>query len=199
MALARRLIGLLLVTQIDGQRVARRIVETRGAGHLTFEMLAEESGVTRGGITYHFPTKEDLLKALIEADIADWNAANEELGGQTGLHCQKACRMIGHVRSSLADQDDSHKRFVTGMVSAAMVDPDLLDPVRDHLAAEFGGINGEEYYDTLWQTNVMGTRNVLELQRKKGFRLIFASMLSLASHLKRCICFVIMLIKIVIF
>src|SRR5262245_14613130 len=44
-----------------------------------------------------------------------------------------------------------------------------------HLAAEFGRINGEEYYDTLWQTNVIGTRNILELQRRHGFKLIFAS------------------------
>jgi dTDP-glucose 4,6-dehydratase len=44
-----------------------------------------------------------------------------------------------------------------------------------HLAAEFGRINGEEYYDTLWETNVIGTRNVLELQRRRPFRLIFAS------------------------
>jgi dTDP-glucose 4,6-dehydratase len=44
-----------------------------------------------------------------------------------------------------------------------------------HLAAEFGRINGEEYYETLWRTNVIGTRNVLELQRRKGFKLIFAS------------------------
>lgn len=44
-----------------------------------------------------------------------------------------------------------------------------------HLAAEFGRINGEEYYDTLWETNVIGTRNILEWQKKKGFKLIFAS------------------------
>ncbi len=44
-----------------------------------------------------------------------------------------------------------------------------------HLAAEFGRINGEEYYDTLWQTNVIGTRNILEWQRSKKFKLIFAS------------------------
>ena len=44
-----------------------------------------------------------------------------------------------------------------------------------HLAAEFGRINGEEYYDTLWATNVIGTRNILELQRRRGFKLIFAS------------------------
>lgn len=44
-----------------------------------------------------------------------------------------------------------------------------------HLAAEFGRINGEEYYDTLWQTNVIGTRNILELQKIYGFKLIQAS------------------------
>ena len=44
-----------------------------------------------------------------------------------------------------------------------------------HLAAEFGRINGEEYYDTLWETNVIGTRNILEWQKRKGFRLLFAS------------------------
>lgn len=44
-----------------------------------------------------------------------------------------------------------------------------------HLAAEFGRLNGEEYYDTLWQTNVIGTRNILEIQRREGFRLLFAS------------------------
>jgi hypothetical protein len=47
--------------------------------------------------------------------------------------------MIGHVRTCLADEDHAHRRFVTGMLSAAMVDPGLLDPVRAHHAAEFAG------------------------------------------------------------
>jgi len=44
-----------------------------------------------------------------------------------------------------------------------------------HLAAEFGRINGEEHYEQVWRTNAIGTRNVLELQRERGFRHIFAS------------------------
>lgn len=44
-----------------------------------------------------------------------------------------------------------------------------------HLAAEFGRVNGEEYYDTLWETNAVGTRNILELQRIYNFKLILAS------------------------
>lgn len=44
-----------------------------------------------------------------------------------------------------------------------------------HLAAEFGRINGEEYYEQVWQTNVIGTRHILELQKKHKYKLIFAS------------------------
>lgn len=44
-----------------------------------------------------------------------------------------------------------------------------------HLAAEFGRNNGEEYFEEVWKTNAIGTRNVLELQREKGFKLVFAS------------------------
>jgi dTDP-glucose 4,6-dehydratase len=42
-----------------------------------------------------------------------------------------------------------------------------------HAAAEYGRWNGEDYYENLWLTNVIGTKNVLRMQEKKGFRMIF--------------------------
>lgn len=44
-----------------------------------------------------------------------------------------------------------------------------------HLAAEFGRWNGEHFYEQAWRSNVIGTRNILELQRAHGFRLVFTS------------------------
>ncbi len=44
-----------------------------------------------------------------------------------------------------------------------------------HLAAEYGRWNGEDYYENLWQTNAIGTKNVLRLQEKLRFRLVFFS------------------------
>jgi dTDP-glucose 4,6-dehydratase len=41
-----------------------------------------------------------------------------------------------------------------------------------HLAAEYGRWNGEAYYENLWMTNVIGTKNILRLQEKLKFRLI---------------------------
>jgi dTDP-glucose 4,6-dehydratase len=44
-----------------------------------------------------------------------------------------------------------------------------------HLAAEFGRHNGEDYNSQLWNSNAVGTKNVLQLQRTRKFKLIFAS------------------------
>lgn len=44
-----------------------------------------------------------------------------------------------------------------------------------HLAAEFGRWNGEDYYDTLWRSNAVGTKNMIRWQEKKKFRMIIFS------------------------
>jgi dTDP-glucose 4,6-dehydratase len=44
-----------------------------------------------------------------------------------------------------------------------------------HLAAEYGRWNGEDYYENLWATNVIGTKHMLRLQEKLKFRMIFFS------------------------
>ncbi|MGF7119268.1 NAD-dependent epimerase/dehydratase family protein [Methanobacterium oryzae] len=44
-----------------------------------------------------------------------------------------------------------------------------------HLAAEYGRWNGEEHYENLWETNVIGTKHMIRLQEKLGFRMIFFS------------------------
>jgi dTDP-glucose 4,6-dehydratase len=42
-----------------------------------------------------------------------------------------------------------------------------------HAAAEYGRWNGEDYYENLWLTNVVGTKNIIRMQEKKRFRMIF--------------------------
>ncbi len=44
-----------------------------------------------------------------------------------------------------------------------------------HLAAEFGRWNGEDYYESLWQTNAIGTKNLLRMQEREGFRAVYFS------------------------
>src|SRR5712692_431434 len=44
-----------------------------------------------------------------------------------------------------------------------------------HLAAEYGRWNGEDYYENLWLTNVVGTKNLLKLQEANRFRSVLFS------------------------
>lgn len=44
-----------------------------------------------------------------------------------------------------------------------------------HLAAEFGRWNGEDFYETLWHTNAVGTKNLVRMQERHHFRMVFFS------------------------
>jgi dTDP-glucose 4,6-dehydratase len=44
-----------------------------------------------------------------------------------------------------------------------------------HCAAEFGRWNGEDFYETLWKTNAVGTKNVIRMQEQLNFKLIHFS------------------------
>lgn len=44
-----------------------------------------------------------------------------------------------------------------------------------HTGAEFGRWNGEDYYEQLWKTNVIGTKHLIRLQEKYKFKLVHFS------------------------
>jgi dTDP-glucose 4,6-dehydratase len=44
-----------------------------------------------------------------------------------------------------------------------------------HLAGEFGRRNGEDFYESLWKTNAIGTKNLLHFQQELGFKMVFTS------------------------
>lgn len=44
-----------------------------------------------------------------------------------------------------------------------------------HLAAEFGRWNGEDYFENLWRTNAVGTKNILRMQEREGFDAVYFS------------------------
>jgi dTDP-glucose 4,6-dehydratase len=100
--------------------------------------------------------------------------------GTLGAPLVAELRSRGHDVWGCDLQHQADPKFIRADIQHYRQLEQMLDQVGQveyvyHLAAEFGRINGEEYYDTLWATNVIGTRNILELQRRRGFKLIFAS------------------------
>ena len=68
---------------------------------------------------------------------------------------------------------DSYSDYVRGDVRSyrqmerIFEDNDDFDYVY-HLAAEYGRWNGEGYYENLWETNVIGLKNMIRLQEKQA-------------------------------
>ena len=46
------------------------------------------------------------------------------------------------------------------------VEPDIVY----NCAAEFGRWNGEHFYEKVWKSNAIGTKNVIRLQEKHGYK-----------------------------
>lgn len=67
---------------------------------LTFESAAVESGLTKGGLLYHFPTREDLLLALHEHVAGQWEACMEREAGAPHDQLPDARRLEAYIRAS---------------------------------------------------------------------------------------------------
>jgi len=78
-----------------------------------------------------------------------------------------ACDLMHHARENYFRCDVSEYRQVE-----RILEEHDFDYVY-HAAAEYGRWNGEDYYENLWLTNAVGTKNVLRMQEKKKFRMIF--------------------------
>ena len=44
-----------------------------------------------------------------------------------------------------------------------------------NLAAEYGRWNGEDFYENLWETNVIGLKNIIKIQEMLKFKMVFFS------------------------
>lgn len=54
---------------------AFEVIRDDGIAAVTFDSVAEAAGLTKGGLVYHFPSKEALLVALHEQRAAQWEAS----------------------------------------------------------------------------------------------------------------------------
>jgi len=99
--------------------------------------------------------------------------------GFIGTNLLQELRARGHevwTCDVLQGEDPQHFKADTGVYQQmdALLRGLKFDFVY-HLAAEYGRWNGEDHYENLWRTNVVGAKNMLRLQEQHRFRMIFFS------------------------
>lgn len=72
---------------------AVEMIGSQGVEAVSFESLAEASGLSKSGLLYHFPTRHDLL-LTIHAHLADaWEAELIEAAGGPAVEVSQAARL----------------------------------------------------------------------------------------------------------
>jgi AcrR family transcriptional regulator len=115
---------------------AEAIVRARGVPGLTLEAAAREAGVSKGGLLYHFGSKEALLSALL-ARLAEFVSQDfvEAMERQPPGPGRVARAMLAWgLEVSQAEADERCDRAAAVFLAAFHHDPALLDPIRDVVA-----------------------------------------------------------------
>ena len=109
---------------------AERLTIARGVAGLTLEACAREAGVSKGGLLYHFASKEALvsgmLNRLAERIEGDWERV---LAGQPEGHPARAARAV--LAWSFETPDEvcqNHELAGAVFLAAFHHDRGLLDP-----------------------------------------------------------------------
>jgi AcrR family transcriptional regulator len=102
---------------------------------LTFEEVARVANVSKGGVLYHFPTKEALTEAMIERFISRFDTAVEEAAASDSAAVGRNVR--AYVRATMGEPPLTGELFdrANGAITAALANfPERLEPVRQQSA-----------------------------------------------------------------
>ena len=80
---------------------ALELAHRDGFDALTFDTLAEHVGLSRGGVIYHFRTKNELLEGIANAFFERWRAEALEALGKPIAQASRAERIEALTRSVL--------------------------------------------------------------------------------------------------
>ncbi|MEO3860020.1 TetR/AcrR family transcriptional regulator [Acrocarpospora sp. B8E8] len=104
---------------------AEGLLADHGVQALTLAAVAERAGVSKGGLLYHFKTKDALVAGMIDRLIADFDAL---VAAQ-----DETCYTRAYVRATfVAVQSGRLRRWA--VATGAAGDPALLVPLREAMA-----------------------------------------------------------------
>jgi AcrR family transcriptional regulator len=138
MRLASRKSKGIIVTrkkEIDRDRVldaAGAVILESGGRSFTLDAVAKRAGISKGGLVYTFSTKDGLIHAALEREVARFlEAVRRRLGsGPTG----PVELILAHIEEAL-EEDDTSTQMAAFLVTALVHAPDMLGPVRQLYSA----------------------------------------------------------------
>lgn len=113
---------------------ANAVVLEHGATALTLDAVARHAGVSKGGLLYHFPSKEGLVVAMIQQMMEEFEQLLDHEYRSDPAEERPGRWLRAYVRATFAG--DAQTFSINAAVLAGVaLNPELLAPVRAHFAA----------------------------------------------------------------
>lgn len=77
---------------------AARVVEREGVKGVTFDSVAAEAGLTKGGLLYHFASRDDLVQAIHQHLADRWEAGIAAAAGKPAAEATADQRLTAYTR-----------------------------------------------------------------------------------------------------
>lgn len=124
-------------------RAATSVVAERGYAALTLDAVGAAAGVSKGGVLYHFATKEALVTALVEQLSAGFDA--DQAAKYDADPTSPGAWTRAYVRASATPpQDESEQIAAVALLAAVGYDPGLLAPIQDDYRRWVQRLNDDE-------------------------------------------------------
>lgn len=106
---------------------ALAIIARDGPNRLTLDAIAKEGGISKGGVMHQFPTKEAVLRALLDHQQAH---GKEVVAGYLGEHgADHAQPQLAARVASAREATTQSNSVVLAIMAAVAQDPTLLSSV----------------------------------------------------------------------
>lgn len=114
--------------KIDILDAASRIVAEKGIFSLTIEAVAKEAGISKGGLLYHYKSKEVLVEKMVEHLASNYRSKIINQAKEDERENGKWTRAYLDVTFKKAYQN---KDMHSGLLAAKAINPILLSPIRE--------------------------------------------------------------------
>jgi AcrR family transcriptional regulator len=143
------------------------LIRREGVARLTIEAVAEEAGLSKGGVLYHFRSKEALIQAMVASLVERFNADIETARREEpeDERTTPGSWLRAYIRASAGPAEEDED--TAALLAAVSNDPRLLEPlqsqyVRWQAQVEAGGVDPalatviRLALDGLWMADLFG-------------------------------------------
>ena len=114
-------------------QAACKLIEEQGMTHFTLENIAQRANVSKGGLLYHFPSKEILVQAMVEIFLKELKSSLRKdflLSSQENDRTIQPINWLKNYIHICFNQKIYLNQYKYAILAALTMDPKFLLPVR---------------------------------------------------------------------